>query len=539
MAVLLTAAEMRAIEARAMASGVSGRGLMERAGAGVVAAMLAHWPELAAGAHRAAVLCGPGNNGGDGFVVARLLARRGWRVEVLILGDPDRLPPNAKANADRWRKMGEISPVPRGFSPDFQWKAAVIVDAVFGTGLTRPIGFELGLGNMLPEWDLRDEPGRPRVVAVDVPSGLCSDSGRHLDGDLLWADLTVAFHAAKVGHYLAEGPDHCGHIRVVDIGLPHPSAWSTLIRSPDPAEPHRGWILSPSDGRTPRDVHLVEAPPHGRLGKWSGHKFDYGSALVLAGGVGRGGAARMAAHGALRIGAGLVTLAPPPAALIENASRLDAVMLRAVKDAGDLAALLDGDARLNAVCAGPGLGTGPREAALVGAALASGRALVLDGDALTLLARDAGLMARLHGACVLTPHEGEFARLFPDLAARLEGTPEAAPAVSKLDVTREAAARARCTVVHKGPDTVIAGPHGEAAIASAAYDRSAPWLATAGSGDTLAGFITGLLARGAAPLEAASAAAWLHVECARAFGPGLTAEDLPGMLPGVLRDLGL
>ena len=263
------------------------------------------------------------------------------------------------------------------------------------------------------------------------------------------------------------------------------------------------------------------------------HKFDHGHVLVLSGGPGAGGAARLAARGALRIGAGVVTVGCPPAAMSENAARLDAVMLRVVSDGDVLAAVLQ-DVRISALCLGPGMGTGPREVGVLAAALrgesrAPGRGLVLDADALTLLARHSDLFAALHGGCVLTPHGGEFARLFPDIAAKL------AAGLSKVEATRAAAARAGCVVLLKGADTVIADAKGRVSV----QDRPAPWLATAGAGDVLAGFIAGLLARGFAPFEAASAAAWLHVEAARQFGPGLIAEDLPEALPGVFRALGL
>jgi hydroxyethylthiazole kinase-like uncharacterized protein yjeF len=224
-----------------------------------------------------------------------------------------------------------------------------------------------------------------------------------------------------------------------------------------------------------------------------------------------------------------------------QAAQLTAVMVRAVRDAAALDAVL-ADARINALCLGPGLGLGAREAALVATALArrrEPRATVLDADALTLIARDAALFDLLHGDCVLTPHAGEFARLFPDLAAKLAEPATKGPTYSKVDATRDAAKRAGCVVLFKGPDTVIAAPDGRCSINAALYDRAAPWLATAGSGDVLAGFITGLLARGFAPMDAAETAAWLHVECARSFGPGLIAEDVPEELPKVFRALGL
>ena len=257
------------------------------------------------------------------------------------------------------------------------------------------------------------------------------------------------------------------------------------------------------------------------------HKYDHGHALVLSGGVGRGGAARLAARAALRIGAGLVTVGCPPAALIENAARLDAVMLRAVKDASALSEILS-DTRINALCLGPGLGLGPRTLALVDAALSADvpRAIVLDADALTMIAQESALRAKLHANCVLTPHAGEFVRLFPKLDP-------SAPEVA----VKDAAKQLGCVVLLKGAKTYIADTNGACSLNDASGARAAPWLATAGSGDVLAGLITGLLARGLAPMQAAEAGAWLHVEAARAFGPGLIAEDLPDIIPQVLRQV--
>ncbi|WP_367181088.1 NAD(P)H-hydrate dehydratase [uncultured Tateyamaria sp.] len=274
------------------------------------------------------------------------------------------------------------------------------------------------------------------------------------------------------------------------------------------------------------------------MAKTAGHKFDYGHALVLSGGPGRTGAARLAARGALRIGAGLVTLGVPPSAQMEVASQITALMLTRVADAGAFEAVLE-DARINALCLGPGLGF-ERARALVPVAVRAESApyVVLDADALSVWADDpAELCDMLHDRCVLTPHGGEFARLFPDIAEKLNAVPEHGPAYSKVDATRDAAARCGAVVLFKGPDTVIAHPDGRCSVHAAAYGRAAPWLATAGAGDVLAGFITGLLARGFEPMAACETAAWLHVECARAFGPGLIAEDLPEMLPQVLRQL--
>lgn len=510
---LLTAAQMRAVEAAAIAAGeVTGLELMERAGLGVVEAVFAEWPNLREGGHRAVVLCGPGNNGGDGFVVARLLKARGWQVDVFALG-PTTTPDAASMRA-RW--TGAV----QGFEAltrDTFAKAPLVFDAIFGTGLTRPIA--PGVWGAL-------EMAHPtcRMVAIDLPSGICSDSGRHLtegEADDWPFDLTVTFGAAKLSHHLDTGAVMCGTLRVVPIGVE--GRISDLAR---------------------HDPTLVEATavPQG-LGKGTGHKFSHGHALVLSGTSGHGGAARMTARGALRIGAGLVTLGCPPEALAENAGRLDAIMLKTVADGAGLAEILS-DARINALCLGPGLGLDARAADLVRVALAAKvgvkpRPTVLDADALTLIARDATLFGALHPACVLTPHGGEFARLFPDIAAKLDAPCTRGPAYSKVDATREAAARANCVILFKGPDTVVASPDGTCTVNAATYDRAAPWLATAGSGDVLAGFITGLLARGHRPHEAAETGAWLHVEAARSFGPGLIAEDLPDELPKVYRNLGL
>lgn len=517
---LLTAAQMRALEAAAIASGrVTGLELMERAGAGVVASVLEAWPEMALTPQRAVVLCGPGNNGGDGFVVARLLAARGWQVVVCALGPP--VTPDAQAMRLAWAGP-VIGPADLDW-PDFR-SAQVVVDAMFGIGLTRDIApgvwglLEMAVGSGC------------KLVALDILSGLCADTGRvrseagYLDRP---AELTVTFERAKLGHHLGQGAEMSGRLVVVPIGLA--AEMDALLRSDDGAV-----------------VDLVGVPV-ARLAKGAGHKFSHGHALIVSGDQGCAGAARLAARAALRVGAGLVTLASPPGAMAENAARLDAVMLKPVADAGVLTAVL-ADARINAMCLGPGMGTGAQEAGVLAVAVGSrgtppvGRGvprLVLDADALTILSQRPDLFAVLHEDCVLTPHGGEFARLFPEIAAKLDASTARGPAYSKVDATREAAARAGCVVLYKGADTVIAAPDGRCAIHSAAYDRAAPWLATAGSGDVLAGFITGLLARGFAPFDAACTGAWLHVECALQFGPGLIAEDLADQLPAVFRRLGV
>ncbi|RGP37989.1 NAD(P)H-hydrate epimerase [Pseudotabrizicola alkalilacus] len=556
---------MRAIEAAAIASGaVTGLELMERAGRGVVEAVFEEWPELRATSHRAVVLCGPGNNGGDGFVVARLLRERGWAVEVFLYGDAERLPPDARVNYERWCGMGVVTALESESFPRLHSvHADLIVDALFGTGFARPADGDAAqvlVHIRTAIWPVeRSFRSAEHLVAVDVPTGLCADSGKVIVAEVaklahFRADLTVTFHRAKIGHFLEDGPELVGKLVVKDIGLPG---------------------AGPAGGR----VGLV-TPRLESLRKHSGHKYSHGHALILSGPAGRGGAARLAARGALRIGAGVVTVGCPAEAVAEHAGRLDAVMLREVADGDGLAAVLE-DGRINALCLGPGLGLDARAAGLVGVALGvsaarppppapphegegrrsgqggaldgdglplplvgrgqgwGARRVVLDADALTLIAGDVALFGALHAACVLTPHAGEFARLFPDIAAKLAAPATTGPAYSRVDAARAAAARAGCVVLLKGPDTVIAAPDGRCAVNAAVYDRAAPWLATAGAGDVLAGVICGLLARGFEAFDAACTGAWLHVECARSFGPGLIAEDLPEELPKVFRALGL
>ena len=570
---LLTAAQMRAIEEAAIASGkVTGLELMERAGRGVVEAIFEEWPELAPSRgptlkppeyllqddevclHRAVVLCGPGNNGGDGFVVARLLKEAGWDVDVFLYGDAGKLPPDAKVNYERWVEMGDVLTLSGADLDAAGHIPSLVIDAIFGTGLSRQIEAELADAVRHYSWTfLADVP----VVSIDVPTGICADSGRSLSvmptaenqtppktpsrtpGEELFVGLTVTFHSFKAGHYLDEGSISCGKVICKEIGLNRRDGQRVLGSIPD---------VSKSQKRNPAAVIIgleqqFYTPEFMQgqsiLDKWEAfHKYSHGHALILSGGVGKGGAARLAARGALRVGAGAVTLGCPPAALIENAAQLNAIMLCAVKGVDGLDTVLEDD-RINALCLGPGMGVSDESCGLIEASLKSGRAMVLDADALTLIGRDAPLFALLHDKCVLTPHAGEFARVFPDIAEKLAAPAVKGPAYSKVDATREAAKRAGCVVLFKGPDTVIADPSGRCSINASVYERAAPWLATAGSGDVLAGFITGLLARGFAPMQAAETGAWLHTECALSFGPGLIAEDLPEELPKVFLALGI
>lgn len=541
---LLTSAQMRAVEQTEIESGaVTGLQLMERAGRGAVAAALVKWPELSEGAHRALILCGPGNNGGDGFVIARRLADRGWAVDVFLRGDAEKLPPDARTNHDVWAGMGAV----QKFDPEAIQaceRPDLFVDAVFGTGLTRTMPDDLAMALETQMMGNRTRGHAIRRLAIDCPSGLNLDTGMvpASDDDKLprvnSTDLTVSFHSLKAGHRLGLGPTLCGDVQVVDIGLTSTDASERAMVGTDP-DPERARLAAPEfmRGAVPLRIwpgHCV-SKLHGR-----GHKYDYGHAMVLAGGPGRGGAARMAARTALRAGAGLVTVLCPPEALPENAAHLDAVMLHACADADALGELIDN--RISALCLGPGMGTGMDTRAFVEAALAHDRgergwrkpAVVLDADALTSFADDPdALFGLTHERTVLTPHEGEFARLFPDLAQSERGQR------SKIDVARKAADRAGCVVLLKGEDTVIAQPGGGASVHSATGERAVPWLATAGAGDVLAGLITGLAAGETAPslFCVVEAAVWLHCEAARQFGPGLIAEDLPDVLPQVFTAL--
>ncbi|WP_374375698.1 NAD(P)H-hydrate epimerase, partial [Tabrizicola sp.] len=385
---LLTAAQMRAIEQAAIASGeVTGLDLMERAGRGVVEAIFEEWPELRASPQRAIVVCGPGNNGGDGFVVARLLKDHGWGVWVKFDFDPEILPPTASEMRKRWLAVSQESSVasvtPTGekisdviYNCDGQYGDFVfVVDALFGVGLSRPFesdefkGAYLDLRSLLDDEDIFH-----KVVSIDVPSGLCADSGRLLSrngaqyfGAPLRADLTVACGFAKTGHYLAHGPAVCGKVVVAGLGWLGPMGFGSANYR-NPVENgvalicKRNLIGIPGNYGT-KSRHLGKANSH-----LLDHKYSHGHALILSGPSGRGGAARLAARGALRIGAGVVTVGCPLDAIAENAARLDAVMLRGVADGAALAGVLE-DGRINALCLGPGMGVGEREAGLMAVAL--------------------------------------------------------------------------------------------------------------------------------------------------------------------------
>ena len=412
---LLSVAEMYRADAYAMASGVSGETLMENAGAGVAREIVRRFePRLAV------VLCGPGNNGGDGFVVARHLRQAGWQVRLALLGDRAALKGDAAIMAGRFD--GAIEPL----SVPAIKGAGIIVDALFGAGLARPLdGIAAAI---VAAANAADVP----VVAIDVPSGVHGDSGQVL-GAAFEAELTVTFFRRKPGHLLLPGRLLCGTTVVIDIGIPEAGACSDV--SP------RQWENDPAlwGGFYPWP-------------KLDGHKYTRGHALVVSGDMAETGAARLSARAALRVGAGLVTVASPTAALAVNAAALTAVMVRGFADAADFARLLAADPRRNAVLLGPGNGVTAATRAQVLAVLATERPTVLDADALTVFADDpVVLFGAIRGPCVLTPHAGEFGRLF-------------AVASDKLARTRAAAAASHAVVLLKGADTVIAAPDGRAAV---------------------------------------------------------------------------
>ena len=479
--ILLTPAAMAEVDRAAMAGGLSGPWLMENAGRAVSRAIMARF-----GARPTLVLCGPGNNGGDGWVVARHLRRAGWPVRVATLVPPEQLKGDAAWAARQWDGESEA------LTGACLAGAELVVDALFGAGLARPLdGVARSVVDALVAGDRL-------VVAVDVPSGVDGATGAVL-GAAPRAALTITFCRLKPGHLLLPGRLHCGTTALADIGIP-----DAIVAA------HDGGLR-----RNDPELWLSHLPRRGP----ASHKYQFGHALVVGGPVATTGAARMAAAAALRVGAGLVSIAAPPGALTTYAAQLTAVMTKPVRDAAGLGVLL-GDARYRAILLGPGAGVGQATRAHVLTALGTRRAAVLDADALTSFADCRGdLLQALGPQCVLTPHDGEFARLFADTGDRL-GRARAA--------SRESGA----VLVLKGGDTVVAAPDGRAAIQAAAP----PALATAGTGDVLAGLILGLLAQGVPAYEAAAAGVWLHAAAARHAGSGLIAEDLAARIPAALDD---
>ncbi|HTO42249.1 MAG TPA: NAD(P)H-hydrate dehydratase [Rhizomicrobium sp.] len=484
---VLTVEQSYAADRAAAAQGVPLLTLMEAAGRAVADEAAKRWSP-----RKVLVLCGPGNNGGDGIVAARHLKDMGWPVRVAVLGSRANLKGDVAAMARKWDGPFET------VAGDNLGDCELVIDALFGAGFTRPLDEE-----SLAAVQALNASGVP-VLAVDVPSGLGGDTGRVLGEVCVQATATITFFRKKPGHLLMPGRALCGEVAVADIGIP----------------------VSVLDQIRPK---LSENLPANWAGdfpwpKADGHKYGRGHCVVVSGPAHATGAARLAARAALRVGAGLVSVASPPDAVAANAAHLTAIMLKPFEGAGGLSSLLE-DARLNAVVLGPGAGTGPETRAMVEAVLASKAAAVLDADALSAFKDNPpGLLHLTHEVCVLTPHEGEFDRIFPGLMRRSS---------TKIEAARTAAAAARCTVLLKGADTVIAAPNGRATVNT----HATPDLATAGSGDVLAGLIGGLLAQGIDSFTAAAIAAWVHGEAALRVGPGLISEDLPEQLPAILAAL--
>lgn len=475
-----------------IAGGVPGIDLMENAGRAIADEI----SNRHAYATPIAVLCGPGNNGGDGFVAARILAGRGYRVRLALLGSVDRLTGDAALACKSW--TGTVEADGAATLAD----AGCVIDALFGAGLQRTIE------GRAAEWIETMNAGDAEIVSVDLPSGVNGEDGNIL-GTAARADRTVTFFRCKPGHFLYPGKAQCGVVRCVDIGIP-----DSILATIGPRAFENAPVLWQD----------CWAPPEA-----DSHKYRRGHCVAVSGPFASTGAIRLAARAALRAGAGLTTILSPADALAVNAAHSTAVMTRGFKTDQAYSEFMADD-RIAALVIGPGLGLAPEKRRLVEIALQTGSFAVLDADALTLFSDRpedlfSRIAARTQAATVLTPHEGEFSRLFPDLSG-------SAP-ISKVDRARQAASRAGCVLLLKGPDTVIADPTGQAII----HHESTPWLATAGSGDVLAGILAGLGAQGVPAFEAAAMAAHIHARAGAEAGPGLIAEDLVEAIRPVIAGL--
>lgn len=478
---ILTVAEVRAADAAAIASGVSGATLMQRAGEAVAGTIQARFTP-----RQTIVMCGPGANGGDGFIIARALAEAGWPVKVAALEPAAGWTGDAAGARAGW--SGDVTALVTVAFPD----DGLVVDALFGAGLDRPL--DSGVQSVLRAAERSGSP----IVAVDLPSGLAGDTGKPL-GHASACALTVTFHRKKPAHVLMPGRDLCGEIVVADIGLAAPEGAAAVVEN-HPCQ----WR-----GRMPWPTT-------------ASHKHARGQLVVVSGGPWMTGAARLAARAGLRIGAGLVTVLSPPEAVSANAAHLEAVMVRPFDTDMELETLA---APSDAAIIGPAAGVDESTVSNLFALARTGAALVIDADALTVFRDEPEeLFSVLDRDDVLTPHPGEFERLFPGLLKH---------SAERITAARTAAQRTGSVVLLKGSDTVIAGPDGRCVV----NGNGSPWLATAGSGDVLAGFIGGLIAQGMDSFDAACAATWIHAGAAAGFGPGLISEDLPALAAPVLKRL--
>lgn len=497
---ILGVAEHAMLDQLAVHSGISIETLMENAGRQTANEIAKRWP-----AQKAFILCGPGNNGGDGYVVARHLGARGYRVTVLTVGDHTRLDGAAKANAQMW--AGAVEP----WRDTGAYQPGLYVDAIYGAGLNRAIAPDLAAYFQQVRAN-----GYP-VIAIDVPSGLHGDKAAFLGEDSWSADLTVTFFRHKPAHVLLPGRTHCGETVLTDIGIP-----IGLITALAEAQ---------SEGALPESLfaEINPTPAFSLAPQADAHKYKRGHAVVICGPALATGAARLAARAALRVGAGLVTLAADPDAARVCAHHVTAELIATFAGDEALRTIL-ADPRKTSVVAGPGLGLAPTATGIIAAVLAGPAGVVLDADALTAFQTSPQqlftlIKAKPGAGVVLTPHDGEFERLFPGLRKR---------AVNKIEAARLAADQSGAILVLKGADTVIASPNGQSRVNM----NAPPWLATAGSGDVLAGIIGGLLAQGVAAYEAASAGVWLHGAAGTALGPGLIATDLADALPRIVKNMG-
>ncbi len=489
---ILSAQQMRTAEQSAVQAGTPLIVLMERAGLAVAEQVMARYAKCPT-----IILCGPGNNGGDGFVAARHLAAKGWPVRILLFGKMEELTPEAKVAASRWRGAVITASVPV-LESAVQKGAQLIIDALYGIGLRRPI-----VGEAASLLQIINRSRLP-IVSVDIPSGLNADTGQ-VFGQSAVADLTICFFRKKLAHVLMPGRMLCGEILLIDIGIPEQSLQNITLQI---CENHPDlWI-----GYYPQP-------------QLSHNKFDRGHALLL-GGAEMTGAARLAAQATQRIGAGLVTIAAPFVTRLIYATTMTSIMVKTVIDGEEFAhsfqKILE-DRRINIVLLGPGAGENEQTRQAVQLALSADRQCVLDADALNVFAGDAESLKRIiNQQCIITPHEGEFSRLFDRVVD---------PRLDKITRTKAAAAFLGCPVVHKGADTVIASPEGLAVINT----NGPATLATAGSGDVLAGFIAGLMAQGVEAFPAGCIGVWLHGAIASEFGPCLIAEDLIAGLHNILK----
>lgn len=436
------------------------------------------------------VLCGPGNNGADGYVTAKILSEHHYPVTVVSFVEPGLLKGAVQQARQHW-SYEVLRQLPGELTAD-----VLVVDALFGAGLSRR------LDGHAAAWAEQIAALGCHVVAIDIPSGVNGDDGR-VDGVAFQADTTITFFRMKPGHLLYPGRARCGQIQVAQIAIDVAVLEKIDVATFENAQPLWADLLPAGDAMQ--------------------HKYQRGYTLVFSGPAHTTGAARLCARAALRIGAGLVSVACPQDAVMVVASQLTAVMVAPWSSLDDIEQLLS-DKRRNVVVLGPGFGHSELLRTLVGRLLAGDAGVLLDADALSVFddqpERFIEQLKATDAQVVLTPHDGEYNRLFDKKGSRLERA-------------RYASELTGATVVLKGPDTVIASADGRSAI-----NCNAPAiLATAGSGDVLAGLIAGLMAQGMPTFEAACAAVWLHAECAASFGLGLIAEDIAEQLPVVLSAL--